>query len=148
MILDNLDNLPLFFNLNPRFEQALRFLQQNNLEALAVGKYEIDGDKLFAIIVNDQGNSPEKSLLETHEKYIDIQYVISGTDTMGWKPKFRCSNPNGAYNPDTDAQFFNDKPDTWISVQANTFALFFPEDAHTAMISSGRIHKAIIKVAV
>ncbi|NJD55400.1 MAG: DUF386 domain-containing protein, partial [Nitrospirae bacterium] len=43
-------------------------------------------------------------------------------------------------------QFFVDKPDAWLSVEAGAFAIFFPEDAHMPLISPGRIHKVVVKV--
>ena len=90
----------------------------------------------------------EEGCLEIHCKYIDIQFVLSGTDEMGWKPKKLCFCPTGDFDQEKDAQFFKDDPDTWISVQPDSYAIFFPEDAHMAMFSPAKIHKAIIKVAV
>jgi YhcH/YjgK/YiaL family protein len=93
------------------------------------------------------GLKKEDGLLETHEKYIDIQLIVAGTDDMGWRPKSLCRQPSGEYDPNADLQFFTDTPNTWLSLASGEFVIFFPEDAHMPMISSGRIHKVVVKIA-
>ncbi len=110
--------------------------------------YEIDGDRVYAMVTKDHGRKKENALLETHEKYIDIQLVLAGTDNMGWKPKSSCNRPTGEYTKESDAQFFSDEPNIWLSVREGAFAIFFPEDAHMPMISSSQLHKVVVKVAV
>ena len=44
--------------------------------------------------------------------------------------------------------FFNDEPDSRTPVPAGSFVIFFTEDAHAPFISSGEIHKVIVKVAI
>lgn len=148
MILDHLENCSAYFSLNSRFEKAFAFLFRADIKELPPAKYEIEGADIFAIIVKEPGKKKEKGGIETHQRYIDIQYVLSGVDEMGWKPKNLCIAPTGDHDPEKDARFFNDEPDTWMTVQPNAYAIFFPEDAHTAMFSDGNIHKVIIKVAV
>jgi len=147
MILDSLVNFDSYFCLNSDFEKAFDFLSRADLKDLPPAKYEIDGEQVFALIVNDCGRKKEEGLLELHRKYIDIQFVLSGTDDMAWKPAELCSSPIDKYDQEIDAQLFKDDPATWISVDANSFAIFFPQDAHMAMFSSENIHKVIIKVA-
>ena len=94
------------------------------------------------------GRKREDALLEAHKKYIDIQLVLAGTDEMGWKSRSSCKQPSGEYDQETDVQIFADEPDAWLSVRRGAFAIFFPEDAHMPLISSGRLHKVVAKVAV
>lgn len=148
MILDILENAHRYLPLNKGFVKALEFLLRPDLKELPVEKYEIDGDRVYAMVVKDSGRKKEDAQLETHMKYIDIQFVLEGTDNMGWKPGSLCKKPSGEYDPETDIQFFADKPDTWISTESGAFAIFFPEDAHMPMISDGQLHKILVKVAV
>lgn len=148
MILDTFENLSSYCCLNSGFEKALNFLSRDDLKDFPPNKYEIEGEEIFAIIVNETGKDKNDGTLEIHQKYIDIQFVLSGTDEMGWKPKQQCSSPIGQYDKEKDVLFFNDKPSTWFSVKANSYAIFFPEDCHMAMFSENNIHKVIIKVAV
>ena len=147
MILDVLENAHRYLPLTNGFAKAFEFLMRSDLKELPVGRYEIDGERVYGIVSKDIGRKKEDALLETHEKYIDIQLVLAGTDDMGWKPKSSCKHPSEKYGQETDIQFFTDKPDAWLSTESGTFAIFFPEDAHMPLISSGQIHKVVVKVA-
>jgi len=147
MILDVLGNAHRCLALNKGFSKAVAFLLRPDLIELPVGRYEIDGDRVYAMVAKDQGRRKEDALLETHEKYIDIQLVLAGTDDMGWKSKSSCKKPTGEYDTESDIQFFADDPDVWIPVKRDFFVIFFPEDAHMPLISAGQLHKVIVKVA-
>ncbi len=147
MILDALKNTRRYLALNKGFAGAMEFLLRPDLEELPIGKYEIDGDRVYAMVSKESGRRREDALLETHERYIDIQLVLAGTDDMGWKPKSLCRQPSGEYDPKDDIQFFADEPDAWLSVRSKAFVIFFPEDAHMPLISSGQLHKIVVKVA-
>jgi len=147
MILDVLENAHRYGALNEGFAKAFEFLSRPDLQDLPVGKYEIDGDRLYAMVAKEPGRKKEDALLEIHEKYIDIQFILAGTDTMGWKPKSLCKQPTEEYDQNRDIQFFADKPDAWLATESGAFAIFFPEDAHMPLISSGPIHKVVVKIA-
>jgi biofilm protein TabA len=147
MILDRIDNASRYFALQEGFAQAFEFLQRPGLETMAPGKHEINGDRVYAIVSKDPGRQRQDARLEAHKKYIDIQLVLSGSDEMGWKSISLCRQPAGDYSPESDVRFYADDPDAWIAVASGMFAIFFPEDAHLPMISSGLIHKIVVKVA-
>ena len=147
MILDILENAHRYQVMNEGFPKAIEFLLRPELKELAVGKYEIDGERVYAMVSKDMGLKKEDALLETHEKYIDIQLILAGTDDIGWKPRSLCKQPSGEYDHKSDLQFFKDIPNTWLSIESGEFAIFFPEDAHMPLISSGQIHKVVVKIA-
>jgi len=148
MILDVLENGHRYLALNKGFAKAFDFLVRPDLKELSIGKYEIDGERVYAMVSKDPGRKKEDALLETHENYIDIQLVLAGTDVMGWKPRSLCDRSTGEYVQKSDLQFFADEPDAWISTNSGAFVIFFPEDAHMPSISSGILHKVVVKVAV
>lgn len=148
MIFDVLENAHRYLALHKGFAKAFDFLLRPDLKELPIGKYEIDGKSVYAMVAKEAGRRKEDALLETHEKYIDIQLVMTGIDEMGWKPKSLCKKPAGKYDQENDEQIFLDEPDAWLSTQSGAFAIFFPEDAHMPLISSEQIHKVVVKVAV
>ena len=148
MILDTLENAHRYTALNSGFAKAFEFLQRPDLKTLPVDKYEIDGERVYATVVKDFGRKKGDARLETHREYIDIQLVLAGTDTMGWKPLQACTTPAGAYDQDVDLQFYLDPPDAWLATGSGNFAIFFPEDAHMPMVSPEQLHKIVVKVAV
>ena len=148
MILDVLENLHCYLSLNKRFAKAFDFLMRPDLKELPEDRYKIDGERVYAIVDKGPGRNRKDAMLETHEKYIDIQLVLAGTDEMGWKPKASCVQPSGNYSQKKDLQFFLDEPDAWLTTLPRVFTIFFPDDAHMPRISSGQLHKVIAKVAV
>lgn len=147
MILDLLENAGRYRSLHEGFEAAFDFLCRPDLADLPLGRHGIDGDRVYAIVARESGRTAEGALLETHDRYVDIQYILSGTDTMGWKPRSLCTQPAREYDAQADIAFFSDRPDAWVAVQGGAFAVFFPEDAHMPLISDGPIHKVVVKIA-
>ena len=148
MILARLEDAELYANIHSHFTQALAFLQENDLDKLTAGRCEIAGDDLFAIVVRNAGAGHSKAKLEAHREYIDIQYVLRGTDEMGWKSLEDCEIRQGDYDPQTDVELFSDLPSSWIRVCSGELAIFFPEDAHAPGGSETEFHKIVVKVKV
>ena len=148
MILDRLENAQRYVALHPDFAKAFTFLRQPRLESLPLEKIEIDGVRVYAMVSKSAARGRDAAKLEAHRKYIDIQYVISGVDEMGWKTKSTCRKPDTPYNAEKDFELFSDPADAWVAVGPGAFAVFFPEDAHAPLIGKGELHKIVIKVAV
>ncbi len=148
MIYDILDNSDRYVALHDGFAEAFAFLRRPDLRELAVDRYVIDGDRIFAMVAREPGRDMDEAQLEAHQKYVDIQMVLEGIDGMGWRPRSLCKQPVGPYDSDEDIRFYADPPAAWLPVAPGMFAVFFPEDAHLPLISPGVIHKVVIKVAV
>lgn len=148
MIFDTLANADRYAALHGLFPRAFKFLRNTDLMALAPGRYPIEGESLFAIIEAANGRKREEAKLECHRKYIDIQFVLEGTDEMGWKPLCDCQEPLADYKAEKDIQFFRDTPASWIATPPGAFCIFFPQDAHAPLVSVGEIRKVILKIAV
>jgi YhcH/YjgK/YiaL family protein len=148
VITDSLERAEDCYHLHTVFERAFAFLRQDALAELPSGRHEIDGDRLFCVISKGPGRSRAEAKLEAHRKYIDIQYVMAGTDEMGTKPTADCQLPDTGYDAENDIEFFRDEPGSWTKVRAGSFIVFFPEDAHAPLVSTGEIHKAVLKVAI
>jgi len=148
MILDTIQQAKRYLTLNPGFAAAFAFLGRPDLAELPVGRYEIDGDKVYALVQRQPGRKPDAGKLEAHRKYIDIQVVLDGVDTMGWRPTPACAGIALPYSAEKDVILFTDQPTAWTAVGPGEFAIFFPEDAHLPMISGGELYKVVLKVHV
>ncbi len=148
MILARLEDAELYASIHSRFAEALAFLRENNLEKLTAGRCEIAGEDLFAMVVKGTGAGHSEAKLEAHREYIDIQYVLRGTDEMGWKSLGQCQIRQGDYDPEEDAELFSDRPSSWIKVAPGELAIFFPEDAHAPGAGEEEFHKIVVKVKV
>jgi biofilm protein TabA len=148
MIFSALSQADRYAALHPLFARAFDFIRDNDLHAMLPGRYPIEGDSLIAIVEQVPGKTRAQARLECHRKYIDIQLVLDGVDEMGWKPLADCLNPVSDYSAEKDIRFFHDAPASWVAVPPDHFCIFFPEDAHAPLVSTGEVRKVIFKIAV
>ena len=149
MIIDKIENAHIYKNIGERISKSFEYIKATDLKTLPTGKYEIDGDNIFALVSEYKTKPESEGKLEAHRKYIDVQYVISGEELMGFAPfgKQQILEP---YKEENDIVFFTgDK--SFTKVSAGMFAIFFPEDVHMPGINTGKISdvkKLVIKVRI
>jgi len=148
MILDRLENAKRYVPVHPGFDAAFNFLKQNALAEFKEGKKNIDGDRLFALAVTTKGKGRQDARLESHRRYIDLQYTIKGPEFIGYEIKSACIPDERGYDAESDIEFYANSPTVWLAVPAGSFAIFFPEDVHAPLGTDSFIHKMVIKVAV
>jgi biofilm protein TabA len=148
MILDTLANAERYYAVHPLFRRALEFLKTRDFMSIPPGRIELEGADLYAMISVSHGKAPGEAVLETHRKYIDIQYLVSGEESMGWRDAGECRVIQQEYAPDKDIAFFADRPSFWLTAHPGTFVVFFPEDAHAPLVGTGNIRKVIVKIAL
>jgi len=105
MVLDTIDNAAKYEVLHKSFKKAFNFIRENDLGSMEVGRVEIDGDDIFALVQSYDTMAAADKQFEAHKNYIDIQYIISGNEMMGY------TNPKNltvttAYNSDKDAEMY------------------------------------------
>jgi YhcH/YjgK/YiaL family protein len=133
--------------LHPGFAAALDFLHRQDLAELSVGTYEIDEKRVYAMVQEGKGHGHDAARLETHHRYIDIQYTISGNEVIGCGQASRCTPDADGWNNEKDICFFIEKPEFLLPVPAGSFAIFFPhEDAHAPMAGIDQIRKVVVKI--
>jgi biofilm protein TabA len=148
MILDHLNNWRQYTALHPKFEDAFAFLERKDLADLPPGQHPIEGERLYALVIKEDGRGRDGTRLEIHKRYMDIQFTIAGADDIGWKSAAQCGTEDQRYDPEKDIAFFRDKPEAWATTVPGTFAIFFPEDAHAPLGGTGAIHKVVVKLAL
>lgn len=146
MILDQLQNAGLYRMLQSRMAAGFEFLSRADLSSLSTGRHEVDGDEVFALLSDDEGKGEQSAMIEFHRRYFDIQYVVRGTDRIGWLPISRCQRVKQEYDPESDLGFYFDRPSSWFSVPAGSFTVFFPGDGHAPLAGTGAVRKVVVKV--
>lgn len=148
MIFSALSQSDRYTTLHPLFQRAFDHIRATDFFELAPGRYNLIGEDLIAIVEQVSAKTKEMAKLEAHRRYIDIQLVLEGDETMGWKPLADCLNPVSEHSEERDIRFFHDAPASYVPVPPDHFCIFFPEDAHAPLIGSGTVRKVIFKVAV
>lgn len=153
MIIDNLKNCGLYYGAHKRFEAAFDFIKKAEEENLEIGKYEIDGKNLYAIVQEYTAKLPEDAKFETHKNYIDIQYIISGKEKMEMMD-IEKATPKTDYNPEKDVTFYENTDCTTVGFFADgEYGIYFPNDVHRpgmAIDVENRetVRKIVVKVKV
>jgi YhcH/YjgK/YiaL family protein len=149
MVFDRIENAATYYKLSPRIDTALRFLQREDLKTLTLGRIELDGDRLFALVQEYQTKRPDETFWETHRKYIDVQYIVSGAEGMGYAPK-QSMTLKTDYNPERDIFVWTGQGHQ-LTLSAGTFVIFHLHDAHMGglIIDQPRlVRKVVLKLAV
>ncbi len=148
MILDSLSNSKRVECLHPRFAKAFEYLKTTDFSKLEDGRHEIDGDEIFVTIASYIGKEKKNAVIETHQKYIDIQAILVGVEKIGWKPESELRDISIPYDDPRDIIFYIDRPTTYCKIYPGQFAIYFPEDGHAPGIGHGCIRKVVVKVLI
>lgn len=138
--------------MTPALKKAFDFLKQPGLSGMSDGKAEIDGQRVYAIVQRYETEASRTPRFERHASYIDVQFIVSGEEIIGWSPAERMAE-TGAYNAEKDICFGTAPAGTWtpVRLQAGQLAILYPEDGHAprlAVRAPSPVMKIVIKVAV
>jgi YhcH/YjgK/YiaL family protein len=147
MIIDKIKNSKMYHSLHPGIAEGLKFLASADFNSIAPGKYEIQGDEIFVIVQDYQTQPKEEKRWEAHRKYIDIQYIASGAELMGYANIDKL-DPVTEYDSAKDIIFLEGKGD-FLEAQTGTFVILAPDDAHMPGVDlngTQDVRKAVVKV--
>ncbi len=151
MVFDKISNYSQYIMLHKNFEKAFNFITQYEKEPKSDGVYEIDGKNIFAIVESYFTKEEKDQNSEAHRKYIDIQYVHSGEEKIGYNNISNLSAIN-EYSINKDVIFYKGEHKFWVNIKENEFAILFPEDAHMPCIKSNdnncKVKKIVVKIKV
>ena len=149
MILDTIDNTHLCTGLHAGFAKAFEILRDSTLSQKEDGRYTVDGDKVYYMIQRYTTRPMSQGKLEAHRKYIDIQFLLSGEELLGYAP-VKDLTVAEKYNPQKDIAFFNTPKDvTKIKLEPGLFCILFPDDAHLPcchLAEPAEARKVVIKI--
>lgn len=151
MIYDHLANADLYRNIKPGITRALDYLRQTDFTNVANGKYELDGDKLFAMVQRYPTRADSDAVWESHRKYIDVQYIGQGEERFGYVPLNEAPAITMPYSDEKDVIFYAPGTSS-LPLKSGQFAVFFPHDIHAPCLRYGDqpsdVMKVVVKVAV
>ena len=147
MIIDRIENYKNYENLGIKISLALNHIKTTDFDNKEPGRYDIDGDDIY-VMVNDYNTKHiSECRLEGHRKYIDIQYVVKGSELMGYLP-LSDQAVTAEYDDEKDVVFFEGSP-LFVKLDKGMFVIFFPEDLHMPGIGNGEpVRKIVIKARI
>jgi YhcH/YjgK/YiaL family protein len=106
-----------------------------------------DGNKI--LVQAGTTKDAATQLIEAHRNYLDIQYILEGSETMGWAP-IETLTPAGEYNPAKDKIMYAGHVD-FMDIAAGYCYVVFPEDGHMPGVHLSQpqdYRKLVIKLKV
>lgn len=153
MIYDNLKNLKTYIGLSDDIRAGLLFLQQVSPD-IELGEYELTPN-VKAIVSQYLSMKENPNEFEAHQKFIDIQYTIIGSEIVRYLPLSQLTEKI-PYSEERDITFYksngyNASHKTDLVTGSAFFAILFPQDGHMPQLAIGgpqKIKKIVIKVKI
>lgn len=130
-------------------ERAFNFLETASVETKAPGRYALDGERLYATVVEDKTIAIETAQFEEHRKYIDVHYLVRGKEMIGSanSSTLKVKKP---YSTEVEAALY-ERPAKYIQLKLKPgeFTVFFPGQAHMPgcfLDRSEVIRKVVVKM--
>ena len=147
MIKDSIKNAKIYYNLSPKIEKALIFIENTDFSKYEKGSYEIDGRNLYMNV--EEYTTRVSDNIEAHKKYIDIQYMIKGEENMGVTSLDNLVVTQ-EYSDERDVAFYKGEAPLTL-VKENEFIIFYPTDAHLPCQVANEpkpVKKIIVKIKI
>ena len=153
MIVDRIDNVERYRGLHPALVEALEYLNGRDFSEVEPGKYDFGKFGSRAGVSVYETRSPRQALPEAHRKFVDVQYIVSGVEWIGYAP-LAAQDEAKPYDEERDIIFYRAET-SLVAMDAGMFAIFYPEDLHMPGIDrdnpggglpSVEIKKVVVKV--
>ena len=136
----------------PVWEKAFEYLTTLTQDT-PEGKTFLQGEEMFGIVMSYETWGRDKAIIETHDRYIDIQIVLAGSEGMDCFPRgmLEVSDP---YDAENDRTFYT-PPEAvapvFTTLAPGQFVIYRAEDAHRCQLVVGDspvpVKKVVVKVA-
>ncbi len=152
MVITDLARIHRQLALTPGLRTAVEFLRSKNTRDLPDGRIDLYGNEVFALVQRYETAATKAPKFEYHQKYLDVQFIASGEEIIGWAPAERMTVTE-SYDGAKDAGFGTVPEGQWTPayLREGQLAVLFPEDGHAPRIAAGapcRVVKVVVKVAV
>jgi YhcH/YjgK/YiaL family protein len=128
---------------------AFDYLGNTDFAVLEAGRYNLDGDRVYALVQDYETKSPDYEKWETHRNYIDLQFLYSGREDIGVVSKTNMT-PMTEYDPSGDFTLHRGQG-AFIELLPGDFVVLWPDDAHMpgrTLKNVETVRKVVIKIKI
>ncbi|MCS7462030.1 YhcH/YjgK/YiaL family protein [Paenibacillus doosanensis] len=130
--------------------KGLQYIRSTDFSELPLGKHEIDGELMFALLQEPLTQGWERQRPESHRTYTDIQLLLSGEELIRVVPLSEEAVISEESFDTRDIAFYSKVgAESDLVLKPGLFAVFYPGDIHRPCCSVGqdqKIRKVVIKV--
>lgn len=140
--------------LEKRIEKAILYISELDKEKIEYGKHVVNEE--FYFNVEEYMTKPvEQCRFESHRKYVDIQWVITGNERID-TAFIRELDLDSRYDLDKDVVFWKDRTNATVLhtvLSQGSYAVFYPNNAHKPCMNpypgrEGKVKKIVGKVRI
>ena len=128
MIIGTKKNINTYKGLTKNMDTAIDFVLAMD-ENIECGRYTVDEDDIFAVVSEGYATTEGEILYETHETYLDLQYILKGDDTVWYADADECE-VKVPYESERDVTFLTCDKGQTVKFKAGDFYILHPFDAH------------------
>jgi biofilm protein TabA len=132
--------------------KGLDVLKNTDFSAMAIGRYEIDGARMFALVQEYRTRPKAAKNAEAHVKYIDVQYVLSGAEILGFAPAGVSAEIGEDLSATKDTILFRSVAgETDLVLASGMYAILYPGEIHRPQCmleSESHVRKVVLKAAM
>ena len=128
---------------------ALEWIAGHDIAGMEPGTYELQGRDIYVNIQDITTKPMEECFPERHIDYLDLQYVVSGVERMGYAPYTGKETVQWDMR-DKDIIIYKDlENENFVDVAPGSYCIFFSDSIHRPGCSIGQpgnVRKAAAKV--
>ena len=147
MIFDELENLAHYKGIHNHLDCAIDYLLTHDLSNYELGRYEINGDKVFFFVQENELNQEENDGFEFHHRYLDLHFLLEGHEIIQYGTKIKkISKP---YDKKKDIGFVTCEQLYPLYLDKQNFAAFLPNEPHQPnrfAAKGDKVKKCVVKV--
>jgi biofilm protein TabA len=130
--------------------KGLEYIRSTDFSTLAPGKYEIESDLMVAMVQQPTTKSWDQQRPESHQSYIDIQYLIEGEEVIRVATLTADAVISEEDFASRDVAFYEKTgAESSLQLYPGAFTVFYPSDIHRPCCSVDQdqtIKKVVIKI--
>lgn len=113
-----------------RMAKVLEFLSRDDLATIECGRHDIDGDTIYANVMEFETSPASSKSYEAHRRYADVHFVIKGEEHLACAPVAE-TEPEGDFNEADDFGLYtNPAREAWVTLHEGDLVVTPPCDAH------------------
>ena len=150
MIYDKIDNLETYAKISEDIRLGLEYLRDLKPE-VEIGTYVLS-PRVKAIVSEYTTKETNEKGYEAHKEFIDIQYLVSGSEIIGNVP-LEFLKETKPYYVEKDVAFYEEKDvkPQELLLGNGYFAILYPQDGHMPQLwvnGPVMVKKVVLKVKI
>lgn len=149
MIFSSIHSIDDFKAYPAAIQKVIDYLKSNDFVKMEPGVYELEGRDIYVQVFDAETGPVEEKRPESHKEYLDIQFLASGEEKLGFTPYLDTYEVD-EYIEERDLIFYKKvENEGFIYATPGCISVFFPYDIHRPAVAVNEpmtVRKVVVKV--